>query len=197
MAEPKRPSEIRLQDPLSAVTRAERKTLLGVSTLGIVIARSGLVPSRISALGIEFDRADQSAILQLLAAVVAYFVIAFLVYGVSDLVAWRIAFRESVIASKKEYERLTEAEHSTEERLRASLPPSGQWLIVASRPVSAVRAGLEFGVPLVVGLVAMYLLVSTPPPRAGTPTPTLNAPNSSIGAPPTQPKNGLQPPAVR
>jgi hypothetical protein len=51
MSDVKPPSEVRIQDPLSDVTRAERKTLLGLSAVGIVIAKSGLVPSKISALG--------------------------------------------------------------------------------------------------------------------------------------------------
>jgi hypothetical protein len=65
--------DILLGDPLSKVARAERRTLLGVSTIGIVIAKSGLVPAKITALGIEFDQADQSLLLKMLAWIVVYF----------------------------------------------------------------------------------------------------------------------------
>jgi len=80
-----KPSEIRLRDPLSEVTRKERRAVLGASAIGVVIVKSGLIPSRVSALGIEFNQTDQRALLVALGAVVTYFLIAFVVYGVSDL----------------------------------------------------------------------------------------------------------------
>ena len=122
----KRPSEIRVQDPLSEVTRAERKSLLGVSAIGIVIARSGLVPARISALGIEFDRTDQRALLGMLAAVVAYFLVAFVVYGISDLVAWRLAFRNAIMDSQRQYDGQSPEQRESEDRLRNRLAASGR-----------------------------------------------------------------------
>ena len=69
------PSEIRVRDPLSDTTRKERRSLLGASALGIVIVKSGLVPSKITALGIEFTRTDQRALLAALAAVVVYLLV--------------------------------------------------------------------------------------------------------------------------
>jgi len=49
-------SQIRVQDPLSAVSRSEQKILLGVSVLSITIVKTGLIPTKISALGIEFSK---------------------------------------------------------------------------------------------------------------------------------------------
>jgi len=43
-----RPSEALVKDFLSNETRAERKTLLGVSAIAIIIARTGLIPTKIS-----------------------------------------------------------------------------------------------------------------------------------------------------
>jgi hypothetical protein len=84
-------SDVRLKDPLSEVTRNERKTLLGLSAIGIVVAKTGLVPTKISALGIEFDARDQTALLRILAGIIAYFVAAFLVYAIPELLAWRVS----------------------------------------------------------------------------------------------------------
>jgi hypothetical protein len=95
-AEMHRPWEIRLRDPLSDVTRTERRNLLGVSAIGIVIAKSALVPSKITALGIEFDPSDQRALLKMLAAIVFYFLLAFVIYAISDLVEWRTSFHKAV-----------------------------------------------------------------------------------------------------
>src|SRR5436305_2954409 len=70
-------SEATLRDPLSEVTRKERRTLLGVAALGIVVAKAGIVPSRISALGVEFGKTDQATLLRMLALIIGYFLLAF------------------------------------------------------------------------------------------------------------------------
>jgi hypothetical protein len=186
MAESKRPSEIRLQDPLSDVTRAERKTLLGLSAVGLVIARSGLVPSRISALGIEFDRADQSALLGMLAAVVVYFLVAFVIYATSDLVAWRIAFRNAVLTSQREYAAQTDDQRAAEDLLRRRLR-TGHWWAGASRSVSVIRAMFEFVVPLIVGVFAVYSLSASRPPTSSSSNHVNSAPLIAQPIKPLQP----------
>jgi hypothetical protein len=86
------PADIRLRDPLSEVTRKERRLLLGISALGIVIVKSGLVPSKVEALGIQFTQTNQQALILALGAVIGYFLVAFVLYAASDLTAWRTAF---------------------------------------------------------------------------------------------------------
>jgi hypothetical protein len=43
-----KPPEVRVRDPLSEVTRKERRILLGTSALGIIVAKVGLVPTKIT-----------------------------------------------------------------------------------------------------------------------------------------------------
>jgi hypothetical protein len=183
--------DILLGDPLSKVARAERRTLLGVSTIGIVIAKSGLVPAKITALGIEFDQADQSLLLKMLAWIVVYFLFAFVIYALSDFFAWRIAFKRA--SSLQHMGRLkgdaqlsdeTEAD-AEEEGWLPRAPKSDEelrkwsdftWKLLAkegspflyrfSNPVSLMRGVLEFAVPVIIGLVAVVVLIRTPPPRA-------------------------------
>lgn len=76
-----------LTDPLSEETRKERRNLLGVSALGIIIIYTGLIPTKISALGVDFDKTDQSVILNILAATIGYFFVGFVLYFISDI--WR------------------------------------------------------------------------------------------------------------
>lgn len=83
----------RFGDPLSEVTRAERKTLLLVSAIGIVMELTGLVPSKITTFGVEFSEADQNLLLGLFGGVVIYFLVAFLVYAWSDFLAWNATVR--------------------------------------------------------------------------------------------------------
>jgi hypothetical protein len=92
----KMPSEVTLADPLTDVTRKERRALLGVALLSFVIARTGLSPTEITSLGIKFAAADQRALLAVLAAVTGYFLVAFVVYAASDFLAWRYAFNRAV-----------------------------------------------------------------------------------------------------
>jgi len=89
-----------LKDPLSDVTRKERVYLLAFSTIGIAIATTGLIPSRISALGIQFDAANQNRLLSLLGAVIAYFLVVFIVYAVADFFAWFEDYRMVVREGK-------------------------------------------------------------------------------------------------
>src|SRR6267142_5712600 len=81
--------EIRVSDPLSPVTRSERRTLLAVSAIGIIIVKAGFVPTKISALGIEFSETNQVILVRTIAAVILYFLIAFVIYGITDFTASR------------------------------------------------------------------------------------------------------------
>ena len=64
-----------LSDLLSDLTRKQRRNLLLVSAIGIAIVHSSLVPTKISALGIEFSQTETSLLLSLIAFVVLYFFI--------------------------------------------------------------------------------------------------------------------------
>jgi hypothetical protein len=73
-----------IRDALSEVTRNERRSLLGASLLAIAISTAGLIPEKISAFGVTITPPAQNNLLLLLAAVLAYFILAFLLYGYSD-----------------------------------------------------------------------------------------------------------------
>lgn len=76
--------QARLEDPLSPSTRGERKLLLLVSTISLLIVLLGLFPSKIEALGIAFESKDRTQMVLLLAAVNAYALVGFLLYGWAD-----------------------------------------------------------------------------------------------------------------
>jgi hypothetical protein len=77
-----------LKDPLSEVTRKERLYLLASSILGIIIVKTGLIPTRITTLGITFEKANQDSLVFVLGLVVLYFLVTFLVYAAGDFAAW-------------------------------------------------------------------------------------------------------------
>ena len=59
-------------DPLSAVTRGERKALLAACAVGLAISVGGLVPQKIEALGIAVSATQKENLLQILAGVIAF-----------------------------------------------------------------------------------------------------------------------------
>jgi len=164
------PVEIALGESLSEVTRHERRALLGVSILGITIVQTGLVPSKISALGVEFSKADQKAVMGILAVVVGYFLVAFAIYAIADFVTWRARRRDAHQRSlDAKWQRAREQAAGEYERIRnlqskvPDLPPS----VVATfltLPVSIIRATFDFALPLIVGAYAMVSLWTAPAP---------------------------------
>jgi len=78
-----------LKDPLTSLSRKTRRNLLIASLITILIVWMGLIPKKITFLGIEFTNTNQSSILYVLGFVVIYFCIAFYIYGKSDLRAWK------------------------------------------------------------------------------------------------------------
>jgi hypothetical protein len=73
--------EISYRYPFGEVARKERRSLLAASGMGILIVKTGLLPTKIVALGIEFTETDQKALLAAIATVVAYFLAEFLLYA--------------------------------------------------------------------------------------------------------------------
>lgn len=153
MAEPS-PGQILLKDPLSEVTRKERRTLLGVSAIGILMVETGLVPTKISALGIEFSLAERAALLKALAAVVIYFLAAFFLYAGSDFLAWRLSL----------YSAVSELRARRSQSLRIGQEGPGGFLVssriwsTAAGLTSVLRASFEFLIPVLVAIYAIMRL---------------------------------------
>lgn len=154
--------DILLNDPLSEVTRKERRMLLGVSVLGTALIKTGLVPTKISALGVEFDKTNQQALLGLLALVALYFFFAFVIYAAADFLAWRRALVAYRVERMREHVRLKH--ELAEERLHQEEAflweqSRGYAFFSLAGPVSVVRATFEFVLPVVVGIYAIQLLL--------------------------------------
>ena len=89
---PMRPQKkLLLRDPLSEVTRKERRFLLGLSFISIVLTWTGRIPTKIPALGIELPRVDQDAIMWVMIILVSYALIGFVAYAVPDFMRWRVS----------------------------------------------------------------------------------------------------------
>lgn len=176
MPEPN-PIEHLLREPLSEITRKERRILLGVSAFGIAVAKTGLVPTKISTLGIEFSQAESSTLLKMLAAVVIYFLVAFLIYAVSDFAAWRArghALEEETMKQLVEEAGeapgpliATASAKRVDSRLLGELrrlrEERANFFRYSAAPVSILRVAFDFLVPPILGGYAILLLFAGPP----------------------------------
>lgn len=77
-----------LQDSLRDVTRKERRALLGLAAVGIVVAKTKLEVSQLTVLGLSCKSIPNLDLLLYLGCLVLYFLVAFLVYVVSDVTSW-------------------------------------------------------------------------------------------------------------
>ncbi|SCX51651.1 hypothetical protein SAMN05720354_1114 [Nitrosospira sp. Nsp1] len=68
---------IRVTDPLSQHTRSVRKSLLVSSVIAIFVATTGFIPTKVSALGLEFSQSDRGSMLWLIGVIVAFFLLSF------------------------------------------------------------------------------------------------------------------------
>ena len=160
---PEQPAkDLLLADPLSEVTRKERRMLLGVSMLAVALVKTGLVPTKIEALGVEFDKSNQQALLSILAVVTLYFLAAFVIYAAADFLAWRRALHRARVESlaehlKREREGTSDA-YRKEQMQIWERSRTGFASFALAQPVGVLRALFEFLLPLLVGVYATWLL---------------------------------------
>ena len=174
---------IRVSDPLSLHTRSVRKSLLISSVVAIFIANTGLIPAKISALGVEFSQTDRDSMLWVLGLVVAFLLVSFAVTAAADFTAWRISFsakaweeesqgydnvRKSMLESRslKDEDRKELAE--IERRIGAIWRSAGHVgrysafeRVVGT--ISGARVVVEFVVPLATGIWSIVLLIRATP----------------------------------
>jgi len=153
-----------LNDPLSEVTRKERKTLLGLSILSVFLVEAGALPSRISALGVDLAEGDQKVFMLVLLFGLVYFLSGFVIYSLSDFIVWRNKITEAYISSYEKYmserDRYQQDHRDMEldEERRRIYHKNRVWSTL-TKPVSVVRALFEFALPVAVGLLSMAVVL--------------------------------------
>lgn len=168
----------KIADPLNDETRKVRKTLLIWCLASAAITLGKLFPSEISALGMKVTPANHAALMLLMAAIISYHLVAFLVYASADFAHWYVNHRstewEDDTANYEVYktELLARSKLSEEDRqfmVEHERRLGSHWRgepvriyarIQAAIPyVSVSRAVVDFLLPILVGGVGLYLLV--------------------------------------
>ncbi len=159
---PESTAEISLKDMLSDVTRKERRMLLGISVLSIFVARTGLVPTKISVLGLELAKTDQQTFLWAMAFVVSYFIAAFFLYGLPDFIAWRMSYNKvAKVVLGVYFAKFQGGARDIREDSDSYVPEGwvSSWPNRVAHSVSVLRVLFEFILPIVVGGYAIFALV--------------------------------------
>lgn len=137
-----------LGDPLSDISRAERRNLLIASAVGILVARAGLVPTRFSTFGLEFQEPQQRVLIWVVLATIVYFFLAFVLYGVADFFIWRKRYQDYLEGVERLTSSWTQEDQKVHDELQERVPDIG-WLYQWSRPAVIARILFEFVVPVV------------------------------------------------
>jgi hypothetical protein len=128
---------------------------------GIAIEKVGLVPVEITFLGITLRNEDQNALIIILAIVIAYFFVAFLIYGITDYMVLRKKHQEYLEAVDAHCENMTEEDQFHYDEMQARIGGIS-WIYQCSTHVMYVRAVFEYLLPILVGIYAVVsLLFST------------------------------------
>lgn len=174
---------IRVTDPLSMHARSVRKSLLVTSVIAVAVAKTGLIPTQISALGLHFSQADRGSMLWLIGAVVGFLLISFVVAAAADFAAWRMSIfaksweeesesygnlRKSIAEEKHLTEEDREALQEQERRVGAMWRNAGhidryQFIQKLVGTISWARVLVEFVAPVLAGITALAFLVCASP----------------------------------
>lgn len=84
-----------LRDPLNETTRKTGRNLLISSTIGILITKAGLIPIKISSVGIEFSSSDINVLVIILGISILYFLMKFSISICSELQAWNLLYKSN------------------------------------------------------------------------------------------------------
>ncbi len=168
----------KVSDPLRIETKRVRKTLLIWCLASAAITLAKLFPSEITALGMKVTPTSHAVLLGLMAAIVSYHLVAFIVYASADFTHWYINHRstewEDDVANYETYktELLAKTKLSEEDRQfmeeherrlgsiwRGEASPLLQRIEAVIPYISVARALVDFLLPIVAGVVGTYLLV--------------------------------------
>lgn len=168
----------KVANPLREETQKVRKTLFIWCLAAIAITAGKLFPSEITALGMKITPTSHSVLLALMALVVFYHLVTFLIYAAADSAHWYVnhfsteweddtanyeAHKAELLAKAKlsEEDRLFMEDH--ERRLgalwRGEAVQTYDRLGKVIPYISWARAIIDFLIPVIVGVISLYLLI--------------------------------------
>jgi len=153
------PARILVDEVLQEVTKKKRKSLLGFCIILVATIKGGIVPSKIPALGIELTSTNQNSLLVLIGLIVAYFLIGFIIYSISDYIAWRVRFLSSVAEYFSE-----KGEISDDLAQGKIIAPGHNDSKIGNyiKPVGNIRLIFDILLPIMIGCYSITVLIQNP-----------------------------------
>lgn len=148
-----------LVDPLSPLSRAERRNLLLASFIGFLMSKAGLIPTKLSAFGIELSTPQQSAFSLAAALVIGYFLLAFFTYAVPDFLVWRKKYQDYLEGVEVAARGWTQEDQRHHDDLSDSLP-NIRWVYRLSPVVAYSRHLFDYVLPVLFAVYNIYVLLS-------------------------------------
>jgi len=149
--ERKEVEELFKSDPLREVTRKDRRALLRISVIGIVIVKANIMPTKLTAFGIEFGKTDQNFLLLAIFLITLYFLFAFAIYAFSDLMEFQIDVKR-LFKERKTLKNFVKDPYVKEEEEVA------RRYINRSIGALLIRGIFEFYFPIIFAIYSMTLL---------------------------------------
>ncbi|MFM5460762.1 hypothetical protein ACET7L_12850 [Aeromonas veronii] len=158
---------VTLVDPLSDVSRKERRMLLGLSMLSLFFTHGGALPTKFTALGVELDTGEQRTFLLIIAVGLFYFLSAFFLYAMSDFIVWRKKITEEYIKEAKamisSYMYDTPPQDQYEAEVQSEVSKAWRKYEIWARltkPMSLLRAIFEFLLPIIVAVYSIAVVLN-------------------------------------
>ncbi|WP_166837937.1 hypothetical protein [Rheinheimera pleomorphica] len=153
---------VTLVDPLSEVSRKERRMLLGLSMLSLFFTHGGALPTKFTALGVELGTGEQRTFLFIIAVGLLYFLSAFFLYSMSDFIVWRKKMTEEYIKESRGMIQSYMYDNSPQNQYDAEVQFEEEkawrkyqiWSRL-TKPMSLLRAIFEFMLPIIVAIYSI------------------------------------------
>jgi len=134
--------DLRLSNSLSDESAKAKRNLLAASFIAIAVSSMQLFPSKISALGIEFDSSNKKGLACLILLACAYSLSAFITYSSTDYLQWR----SSILQNRLTY------------GIAATRSGMGYGTNLAHAFSSKLRLCVDYIFPICLGFYAIYEL---------------------------------------
>lgn len=145
-----------LADPLSPISRNERRNLLAASFVASLLSITHAYPKSITSLGINIETVDQDYFIWASIVVVSYFLVAFSLYSLADYMRVRALRYEYDKAVHREIENWTYEEQVHLDEIQEVIG-NVNWVYRHSDRFLSLRFVFEFIFPLLCGVVAIAM----------------------------------------
>ncbi len=144
-----------LADPLSSITRLERRNLVAASFVVTLLSVTGSYPQEFATFGINFDSSDRLIFQAASTTLIIYFLAAFVISGIGDYMILRQRYHEYRIARHIEADNSEAEDDFHESELNRAVGGNVYWIYRRAKLQIVLRGIFEFIFPLILAALAI------------------------------------------